>query len=256
MLSLPTLSAIYDRYETFSHLARDHFSGSLAGKFLLRSGLDAAGLTDLVAASIAGACSLCVEPEAERLREALRTGLCDFVVGPLDEALRILKNELRRGLPVSVGLTTEPGGALAAMVDRGLQPDLVSLPSGEPGSTFVERGALTVPARDAPDPGAALIEWSPTADVARSMPQIARIAAQSFDPNRLDTPRRQRWLRSAPRHLGRTFAANHCVRMTTTETADFVAAVRTLLPATRITRDGANLQADTAGRIFSVPPSV
>ncbi len=237
-MMLPDLSAIYDCYEAINHLAHHRFSGSLVGKLLLRSGLDGDGLTTIAAASIAGACSLCVEPDGERLREALRAGLCDFVVGPLDEALRILKNELRRGLSVSVGVTAEPKPTLSEMIDRGLQPDLTSLPPGEPLRTFVDRGALALPEHDSPDSSASLIEWSLTTDLARSMPQIARVAAQSLDADRSDTPLRRHWLESAPRLLGRAFTGRHCVRMTGDESATFVADARAQFPAIHILRDG------------------
>ncbi|MFZ0632338.1 MAG: hypothetical protein WA399_20800 [Acidobacteriaceae bacterium] len=241
MLSLPALSTIYGRFETFSRIARDRFSGSLGGKLLLKSPLDADGLADLAAASIAGACSVCIEPEAEQLREALRAGLCDFVVGPLDEALRILKNELRRGLPVSVGLAAEPHSTLAEMLDRGLQPDFVSLPPGEPSRILLQRGALALPEHDSPAPDTVLIEWTLITDIARSMPQIARIAARSLDADRPDTPLRHRWLESAPRHLGRAFATRLCLRMTAAESSAFVAAARTQFPMIRITSDATEL---------------
>jgi hypothetical protein len=240
-MSPPSLPAIYSRYETLSRLARDRFAGLLAGRLLLRLNLDAEGLTAVVAASIAGACSLCIEPEAEVARAALRAGLCDFVVGPLDEALRILKNELRRGLAVSVGLTAKPESVLAEMIERGLQPDLLSLPGGEPSQIFVDRGALILPQHDSPDLATALLEWTVATDAARLMPQIARIAVQALDASRSDTPLRQRWLEAAPRYLGRAFAASHCVRMTAEESAAFIAAARSQFPAIQLSRDAVEI---------------
>lgn len=238
-MTLPDLSAIYARYEALSRLALDRFSASLAGRLLLCVPLDADGLAMAAASSIAGAASLGVESDAERARAALRAGLCDFVVGSLDEALRILKNELRRGLPVSVALAGEPPSALAAMIDRGLQPDLVSLAHDEPLRAFLGRGATAVPEPNtAHNPDSALLAWSLPADAARSMPQIARLAVQSLDPARADTAFRQRWLERAPRQLGRALAATHCVRMAAAEEAAFLAAVRPRFPAVGITRDG------------------
>ena len=240
-MTLPDLSALYTRYETFSRIARDRFSGSLAGRLLLRSGLDPEGLAAMVAATIAGACSLCVEPEAERLRAALRAGLCDFVVTPLDEALRILKNELRRGLPISVGLAADPASTFIEMIDRGLQPDLVSMPPGQPTQAFIDRGAASLPTHDTPPPDGNLLEWTVTEDAVRAMPQIATVAAKSLDLSRPDTPSRQHWLRISARHLGRAFTARSCVRMTPQELTVFVAAARTQFPAIRLASDGANV---------------
>jgi hypothetical protein len=240
-MNLPALSSVYDRCEAFARLAQDRFFGSLAGKLLLHDSLDTDGLADVAAAGIAGACSLCVDPRAESLREALRAGLCDFVVGPLDEALRILKNELRRGRPVSVGLTAPLDSTLAEMIDRGLQPDLISLPPGALCRTFTDRGALALPDHDAPDAETSLLEWTLSTDLARFMPQISRIAAQSLEANRSDTLFRRHWLESAPRHLGRAFVTHQCLRMTPAESAAFVAATRPQFAAIRIARAGTEL---------------
>lgn len=240
-MNLPALVTIYRRYETLSFLAQDRFAGSLAGKLLLRSGLSAEGAAELMAAGIAGACSLCVEPDAETLREALRAGLCDFVVVQMDEALRILKNELRRGRSVSVGLSADPGSTMAGMVDRGLQPDLLSVPAGEPRQSFIDRGAVLLPAQDNPHSGTAVIEWTLSTDAARAMPQIARMAAEMLDRKRADTPLRQRWLELAPRHLRRTFASCQCLRMNAAESAAFAPAVRAQFPSIQITGDASRL---------------
>lgn len=238
-MELPALPILYARYETLSGIAREPFSGSLAGKLLLRAGLERGGIASLVAASVAGACSLCVDADAASLRAALRAGLCDFVVGPLDEALRILKNELRRGEAVSVGLTAEPERALGEMIDRGLQPDLISIEPGDPAGVFLERGALALPESDRPSPGTALLAWTLATEAARSIPQVARLAAQALEPSRPDTPARQRWLHSAPRQLGRAFAGRLCVRMTPCEAAAFLEAARAQFPALEITREDA-----------------
>lgn len=240
-MKLPALPAIYEQYETFRRLAQDCFSGSLAGRLVLRAGLDADGLADIVAATIADGCSLCIESDAAALREALRAGLCDFVVGPLDEALRILKNELRQGRAVSVGVIANAEPILAESLNRGLQPDLLSLPAGEARNIFIARGAVPLPARNPPASGTAVVEWTIARDFARSMPQIARIAAESLDSRRPDTPMRRHWLESASRHLGRAFAADHCVRMTPAEESAFVATACIRFPDLRITGDGSPL---------------
>ncbi len=196
----------------------------------------------MVAASIAGACSLCIEPEAGRLREALRAGVCDFVIGALDEALRILKNELRRGLPVSVGLSAELDPTLAEMIDRGLQPDLVSLALSESFRIFVDRGAVALPENDIPDPG-----HRPGRMDSHRRRRSSPCHTSPASRRRFSTPHgptlrdRQRWLDNAPRHLGRAFAGHCCIRMTAAESAAFVAAARAQYPAIHITRDGAVL---------------
>lgn len=242
-MMVPDLFIIHDHFLWLSRTARQRFSGTLAGKLLLREALDADGAAVLVAASVAGCASLCADADGALLREGLRAGFCDFVVGHLDEALRILKNEIRRGLPVSVGLTADPEVCLRAMAERGAQPDLLSV-TGDPARAqiFVERGAVVLPhvisERDEPTGETALLCWSVAAEAGRTMPQIGRIAAEALDAERADTPARRRWLEISPRYLGRAFAGRQCVRMTETEAAAFTARVRYEVPSARVERGG------------------
>lgn len=219
-MHLPAPGDIHDRYLALDSLARDRFQGSLAGKFLLCSPFDSAGIAVVLAAGLAGAASLCLAGDPEQLREALRHGLCDFVVADLGEALRILKNELRRRRAVSVGIASAPEDCLAELLDRGVQPDLISLESTRPSAVFLERGSIAVPA-PAPDPAASLIEWSAPSDSARTLAALAQIASDALDETRSDTPARRHWLAAAPRHLGRAFRSHPCVRMTPAEAARF-----------------------------------
>ena len=57
-----------------------------------------------LAATMTGASFLGVEVDPERIKRRLKSGYCDFMVNSLDEALRILKNAVRKKENVSVGL--------------------------------------------------------------------------------------------------------------------------------------------------------
>jgi hypothetical protein len=241
MLALPELSAVHDRFLTLSRIARERCGGALSGKLLLRIGFDAPGVAALLAASIAGAASLCVDADAAALREGMRNSFCDFVVGQLDEALRILKNELRRGRPVAVGLIAEPQTCLAAMIERGLLPDLLSLDSRDwpdQARFFCEHGALSLPQGDLPDSATSLLQWTVSEDAPRALPQIARLAAEALDAARADTAERRRWLDRSPRYLGRAFGASQCLRMTPSEAAAFLPRAHSAFPSAAITQDG------------------
>jgi hypothetical protein len=238
MLALPDLARLHDRYLSLTRLAHARFAGSLGGKLLLRSAFDADGIAAVVAASIAGAASLCVDADAERLRQGLRQGLCDFVVGHLDEALRILKNELRRSLPISAGLTTDPEPSIAAMIERGLQPDLLSGLTEPQARAFLEQGAISLPPTDESYLDTSLIEWTISVDSAQSMPRIAHIVSTSLDSARGDTPARRHWLNRSPRYLGRAFGHRQCVRASSEEFAAILPLVQSEIPSAAITRDG------------------
>jgi hypothetical protein len=240
-MPLPELSLLHDRYLALSRMARERFAGRLAGRLLLRCGFDASGVAVAIAASIAGAATLCVDGDAEALRQGLRAGLCDFVVANLDEALRILKNEVRRGLPICVCLTAEPGACVQEMAERGVQPDLLSLDSQEMRSgtqPMLERGAILLPGNDMPEAGTTLLTWSVTGDAARAMPRMATMAAESLDDTRADTPARRRWLELSPRYLGRSFGGRQCLRMTPAEASTFADSVRAAVPAAALEVSG------------------
>lgn len=108
------------------------------------------GMELALAATIAGGVFLGIEPSPQNLKLALRHGACNFMVNTLDEALRVLKNELRKRAPVAVGLLGNATQILPAIVERGVQPDFLAdtselmdranyLDSGySPGATPVE----------------------------------------------------------------------------------------------------------------------
>ncbi len=233
---LPDLGEIHDQYLALALLARA--SDGLGGKLLLRVGFDADGISVLIAAALAGAAVLCIDPEPELLREGLRHGLCDFLVADLSEALRILKNEIRQRRAVLVCVAADPEVLLKEMGERGVQPDLLSAESSTPYATAIlrERGAIPFPAPDA-DPTAERIEWSVASDPARAMPGLARIASAALDEQRRDTPPRRVWLADSPRWLGRSWAGRQCVRMTPSEAEVFIRNARAEFPAVSLVRN-------------------
>jgi urocanate hydratase len=239
-MPLPDIAHIHDRYLALSLTSRENFAGTLAGRLLLRLGFDAEGIAVTIAASVAGAATLCVDADAEALRQGLRAGLCDFVVANLDEALRILKNELRRGLPVAVCLSADPEMCTEAMAERGVQPELLSFdgPAARGVQQMLERGALRPEEEAEPDPETSLLRWSVASDAARTMPRLALIAAETLEHASAGTPARRRWLEVSPRYLGRVFGWRQCVRMTPGEAKAFVERARATIPAATIERDG------------------
>jgi urocanate hydratase len=90
--------------------------------FTCGAGSSASGLPASV--SIAGGTTLALDPDASTVKAVFRQGGVDFVVNTLDEALRVLKNEIRQHRPLGVGLIAEVGPVLEEMVERGVLPDL------------------------------------------------------------------------------------------------------------------------------------
>jgi urocanate hydratase len=117
---------------------RESWAGLLV--FAYGEGASATGLP--AAVSIAGGTSLVLDSNVAAVKSVFRQGGVDFVVNTLDEALRVLKNEIRKHRPVSVALTGEVELVLAEMKERGVLPDLQVLLGA---SAEVEIGAERLP---------------------------------------------------------------------------------------------------------------
>jgi urocanate hydratase len=113
-------------FETFSAAADKHFGGSLEGKLVVSGGMGGMGGAQPLAATMAGASFLGIDVDAERIKKRLKTGYCDFMVNNLDEALRILKNAIRKKEAVSVGLVGNCADVIPELAARGVVPDLLT----------------------------------------------------------------------------------------------------------------------------------
>src|SRR5216683_3608147 len=107
-------------FETFAAAGRKHFGGSLEGKLIVSGGMGGMGGAQPLAATMNGACFLGVEVDPARIGKRIKTGYCDFMVNTLDEALRILKNAVRKGQGVSVGLVGNCADIVPELAARGV----------------------------------------------------------------------------------------------------------------------------------------
>jgi urocanate hydratase len=129
-------------YAIYAALARAlHPETGLGGKLLYAGELDIGGSRLVRAANIAGAASLGAVPDAAMQRSTIREGVVDFVVTSLDEALRILKNEIRKQNAVSVGVAVSHEQLLREMHNRGVLPDLLRGDIAAGMAEFVALGA-------------------------------------------------------------------------------------------------------------------
>jgi len=121
-----TQGILQGTYETFAAAARQHFGGSLAGKFVVSGGLGGMGGAQPLSATMNGAAFLGIEADPERIKRRVRDGYCDIMVNSLDEAIRILRNAVHEKRPTSVGLLGNCAEVLPEMVKRGIVPDLLT----------------------------------------------------------------------------------------------------------------------------------
>jgi urocanate hydratase len=113
-------------FETFSAAGEKHFGGDLAGKLIVSGGMGGMGGAQPLAATMTGAAFLGIDVDPERIKKRLKTGYCDFMVTTLDEALRILKNAVRKKENVSVGLVGNCADIIPELAERGVVPDILT----------------------------------------------------------------------------------------------------------------------------------
>jgi len=113
-------------YETFAAAARKHFGGDLSGKLVVSGGMGGMGGAQPLAATLNGGAFLGIDVDPERIKRRVKTGYCDVMVNDLDEALRILKNAVRKREAASVGLVGNCADLIPALAKRGVVPDLLT----------------------------------------------------------------------------------------------------------------------------------
>jgi urocanate hydratase len=113
-------------FETFSAAGEQHFGGDLAGKLIVSGGMGGMGGAQPLAATMTGAAFLGIDVDPERIKKRLKTGYCDFMVTTLDEALRILKNAVRKKENISVGLVGNCAEVIPELAERGVVPDILT----------------------------------------------------------------------------------------------------------------------------------
>jgi urocanate hydratase len=75
---------------------------------------------EATAAAMAGAAVLVLEPDIVIVKDALRRAYCDYLVNRLDEAVRLLRQSVRRRHDIVVGLVADPETMRAEMARRGI----------------------------------------------------------------------------------------------------------------------------------------
>lgn len=162
----------------------------LGGRLFYAGELDDAGRALVAAANIAGAATLTATANRGAQKQAIRDGIADFLVTSLDEALRILKNQLRKRETVAVCVGLRVEDMEREMDERGVLPDLLrgDMGGGETGAEqILDRGVIE-------------LVWRVEAAPAQWLPKLDEIALGCLDERAW---RERRWLRLAPRYLGR-----------------------------------------------------
>ena len=196
---------------------------SLGGKLLYAGQLDEEARALLVAANIAGAASLAASADAAARKQFMRDGVVDFLVTSLDEALRILKNEIRKRETVAVCVALEPETVEQEMLERGVAPDLL-----RPGAadSLVDQTLLCWRVASSPS------IWLPKLDAIALDCLEENMGAPGLDSETWDSARR--WLRLAPRYLGRMAQGVRVLRCSESAAANFLERMREVVESGEI----------------------
>ncbi|MDP3603738.1 MAG: urocanate hydratase [Bosea sp. (in: a-proteobacteria)] len=121
-----TQGIVQGTYETFVEVGRQHYGGSLKGKWILTGGLGGMGGAQPLAATMAGASMIAVECKPSSIEFRLRTRYLDEKADSIDEALKIVEAAHAKGKAVSVGVLGNAAEIFPDMVRRGIRPDVVT----------------------------------------------------------------------------------------------------------------------------------
>ena len=121
-----TQGIVQGTYETFMEAGRQHYGGTLNGRWILTSGLGGMGGAQPLAAVMAGACCLAVECDETRADFRLRTRYVDEKTHSLDEALKMIERWTGAGEAKSVALIGNAADVVPELANRGVRPDIVT----------------------------------------------------------------------------------------------------------------------------------
>ena len=173
-------------FETFAAAGEKHFGGNLEGKLIVSGGMGGMGGAQPLAATMTGAAFLGIDVDPERIKKRLRTGYCDFMVTTLDEALRILKNAVRKKENVSVGLVGNCADIIPELADRGVVPDILTdqTSAHDPLNGYVPNGMTLAEALELRKRDPKAYQEKSLDAIARhveGMLQLQRMGAVTFD---------------------------------------------------------------------------
>jgi urocanate hydratase len=199
--TLDSIAQVWQAYASLMQFAPASDDQNLGGKLLYAGELDGPRRALVAAANIAGGATLTASDQPAALREGQREGAIDFIVNSLDEALRILKNEIRKREPVAVAVSLRAVAIEAEMLERGVLPDLLpprSVATPVAFAEFVLQGAQQIHTQPA-QAGQRLMVWTAPAGYAQNLAAFELLLLEQLPPS--DSFNR-RWLRLSPRYLG------------------------------------------------------
>ena len=121
-----TQGILQGTYETLAELSRQHFGGTLRGRWVLTGGLGGMGGAQPLAVTMNEGVALVAEVDQHRMQRRLETGYLDQAVDTLEEAMTLVEAAVREQRPLSVGVLGNAAEIFSELALRELTPDIVT----------------------------------------------------------------------------------------------------------------------------------
>ncbi len=121
-----TQGILQGTYETFAAVAAKRFGGTLKGRVCVTAGLGGMGGAQPLAITMNEGVALCADVDRARIEFRKRTRYLDEVAPNLEEAIQEAWSAAERGASVSIGVQANATELLAALIERGLTPDVLT----------------------------------------------------------------------------------------------------------------------------------
>ncbi|MEM2117935.1 MAG: urocanate hydratase [Candidatus Bathyarchaeia archaeon] len=121
-----TQGILQGTYETLAAVAKEHFGGSLRGRFVLTAGLGEMGGAQPLAVTMNDGVALVVEIDKWAIERRLKHKYLEMWTDDLDEAVKLVMEAKRDCVPRSVGLLGNAADVHPELLKRGIIPDVLT----------------------------------------------------------------------------------------------------------------------------------
>lgn len=121
-----TQGILQGTYQTLATLAEKHFGSSLKGKFVLTGGMGAMSGAQPMSVTMNGGVIIDVEVYADRIKRKVDEGYCNTMTDSIDEAIKLMKDAVKKGESLSIGLVGNTAEVFPEFVKRNVIPDIVT----------------------------------------------------------------------------------------------------------------------------------
>jgi len=121
-----TQGILQGTYQTLAALSEKHFGSSLKGKFVLTGGMGAMSGAQPMSVTMNEGVIIDVEIDPERIKRKVKEGYCNKMTYSMDEAIKWMKEAVKKGEPLSIGLVGNAATVFPEFVKRNIVPDIVT----------------------------------------------------------------------------------------------------------------------------------